>query len=96
MAEHEPRNGEPSDRSGAGWSGQAWAERQENSEILDTDLLRREDPEIPRDSGDDAAAWHERIDPVVRDGRDRQVDRVPRPRPQGRARERSGGRQRAR
>jgi hypothetical protein len=74
MAEHEQRNGEPGDRSGTDWSRQAWAERQENSEILDTDLLRREDPEIPRENGDDARAWHERIDPVVRDGPERQMD----------------------
>jgi hypothetical protein len=74
MAEHEQHNGEPSDRSDTDWSRQAWAERQENSEILDTDLLRREDPEIPRESRDDATAWHERIDPVVRDSPDRQVD----------------------
>jgi hypothetical protein len=50
------------------------AERQGNSEILDTDSLRREDPEIPEERGDDATAWHERVDPVARDGPTRPAD----------------------
>jgi hypothetical protein len=44
------------------------ADRQQNSEILDTDPLRRENPENPEERGADITTWHERIDPVARDG----------------------------
>jgi hypothetical protein len=67
MRQHEQRDQESLDRVDTYRSQETW-DGPRSSEVLDTESLRPEDQDIPEESADDATDWHERVDPVARNG----------------------------